>query len=123
MKYTALAVALFTFSCCPTLAFAQPANLVGFGFNKCRDVMARINDEPDLTLEIFQWAAGYMSGLNSYGIVANQRFKDFDGLIVDGKAGLVTKPILADCINNPDLTLARVVDRFYAKLPSRKWAQ
>lgn len=106
-----------------TPAFAEPANMVGFGFNKCRDIMARIVNEPDVTLEVFQWAAGYMSGLNSYDIVSRKQFRDFGDLIVDGKGGAITKPLLADCINNPDMTLGRVVDRFYVKLPTRKWAQ
>ena len=105
---------------CPVSA--EASNIVGYGYAKCRDIMAVVINEQDRTLEVFQWAAGYMSGLNAADILDRKQYRDFEGLFADNKTGPVTQLLLTDCISNPDMRFADVVGRFWMRLPVRTWA-
>lgn len=106
-----------------TSAGAQPANMTGYGFNSCRDIVAlAIQDQPRM-LEVMQWVFGYMSGLNTMNIVEHKRFRDIGAVIVNGQAGSVTVPLLRSCREDPGRVFAEVVGEFYSGLPLRNFKQ
>ncbi|MDE3795826.1 hypothetical protein CN155_10250 [Sinorhizobium meliloti] len=113
---TALLIVLLPAS---TNAFAQSANMVGYGLSKCRDIVAVTMAQQERTLEIMQWVFGYLSGLNTVNAMEHGKYRDIGAVVQDGAAGGLTVPLLRGCRNNPDRAFADMIGEVYGQLPLR----
>lgn len=104
-------------------AASRPANIAGFGTATCRDITALFIADQPRSAEVLQWAIGYMSGLNTASIAGSKVYRDFSGLIGEGRAGGVIWPLLDACKNRPDALFVETVHRYYEAIPVRPWTQ
>ncbi|WHO77449.1 hypothetical protein [Rhizobium leguminosarum] len=105
----------------PAAVSAEPVNMAGMGLMRCGDVIAAFIVDQQMAFEIFQWATGYMSGLNSALVVEMGKYRDLGSTVTNGNAGGFMRPLLAKCAQTPDTQLARLVDQYFRQLPVRNW--
>ena len=101
-----------------------PVNMIGLGSTTCREIVSDYAGHDLTRASIFEWAAGFMTGANIATIVAVQRYKNLEGLILPGEtAGNngVVNPIIRICRQQPDIKLLDATLQVVGQLPQIPW--
>lgn len=114
------AIALAWIASLPTLATAEIFTVQGLGMKSCREVVTDYANDPLSKALVFEWSAGFLTGMDMFRSHTLGSPKDMEGLILEGEtAGSngIVDPIIRICRTHPEDSLLNAVAKFYGQLP------